>query len=227
MLSLRAVLAVLLSTFLPFFVCPPTQAANLPLGILTLADHAHLDEAQAFAGLSVFEGEKLSTDGQGRLGVRAGHSTLALGARTEAELFKISDGVHVDLSAGSVFFSAAVNERVEVHVAEAILKPDSDRPTQASVTMLAPKVLQISARRGGLNFSYHQEFRNLPEGETYRIYLDAPAEPQDVAGVAAGKAGIASKVVYFIVGLGVGGGTAWGIRAASFSGNSPESPAKP
>jgi len=116
---------------------------------------------------------------------------------------------------------------MEVHVADATLQPDSSRLTQALVTILAPRVLQVSARRGGLKFSYPQEFRDLPEGETYRIDLDSPAEPQDAAGAGGGEAGISSKVVYFIVGAGVTGITAWGIRAATASGNGPESPAKP
>jgi hypothetical protein len=78
-----------------------------------------------------------------------------------------------------------------------------------------------------LNFSYCREFRNLPEGKTYRIYLDASAEPQGAAGAGMQKAGIASKVAYFIVGAGVAGGTIWGIHEATAAGNGPISPAKP
>ena len=204
-----------------------TSAANLPLGILTMADHAHLDEGEAFVGLSVFEGERLSTDAEGRLGIRAGHSTLALGAKAEAVLFKVSDGVHVDMSAGSLYFATASDERMEIHIGGATLQPDGEHLTRALVTILAPNVIQVSARQGGLSFSYRQEFRNLPEGETYRIYLDAPGEPQDAAGAGAQGVGVSHKVMYFIVGAGVTGITAWGIHAATASGNGPESPAKP
>jgi hypothetical protein len=47
-----------------------------------------------------------------------------------------------------------------------LLRPEKDQPTEAQIATLAPKVLQITARHGGLNFSYCEEFRNLPEGET-------------------------------------------------------------
>lgn len=227
MLFPRMFVAVLVSLLLAFVGFSSMHATSVPLGILTLADHAHLDEADAFAGLSVFEGEYLSTDAEGRLGVRVGQSTLALGAKTEAVLFKVSNGLHVDMAAGSLFFSAASNERVEIHVAEATLQPDGVGPTQALVTVLAPQVLQISARRGGLDFSYHREFRNLPEGQTYRIYLDAPTEPKELIGTRAEKTGTPGHVAYFIVGAGFGGVTGWGTHAASRYRNCPESPARP
>ncbi len=227
MLYLRSFLAVVLSISLAAFAVPPGRAAHPPVGILTVANHAHLDEAAAFPGLSVFEGELLSTEAEGRLGVRVGHSTLALAGNTEVTLYPISGGMHVDMSAGSLYFSGAENEAIEVHVAEALLRPESNQPTQAVITILAPKVLQVTARHGGLNFTYRQEFRNLPEGETYRIYLDAPAEAQVAAGIGSQKAGVAGKVAYFIMGAGAGGVTGWGLHAAGTSGNGPISPAKP
>lgn len=220
---LAAFLSILFAVSSPF----PAFAASPALGILTLADRAHLEESAAFPGLSVYEGERLSTEIEGRLGVQSGRSTLALGSKTEVMLFKISGGLHVDLSAGSLYFSSVENERIDIHVADATLQPSDSQPAQALVTLLEPKVLQVSARRGSLNFSYHQEFRNLPEGGTYRIYLDAPAEPQGASGAGVHTVGTASKVTYFIVGAGAAGVAAWGIHAAATSGNGPESPAKP
>jgi hypothetical protein len=220
-------LAVVVAVSLVFFAVPPALAAHPPIGILTLATHAHLDEATAFPGLSVFEGERLSTEAEGRVGVRVGHSILTLGAKTEVELISVEGGMHVDMTVGSVHFSAAANEVVEMHAGDALVRPASTQPTQGLVTLLAPKVLQITAEHGSLNFSYHEEFRNLPEGQTYRVYLDAPAEPADGTSVSGAKAGIATKVTYFIVGAGVAGVAGWGIHDALRSGNAPISPAKP
>src|ERR1700740_52450 len=227
MQSFQIILAVFVVIALAAYTVPPGYGALPPLGILTEANHAHLDDADAFPGLSVFEGEHLSTEAEGRLALRAGRSTLALSGKTEVTLHPISGGLHVDLSAGSLYFSAAENEAVEVDAEEAMIRPENSQPTQATVTILSPKVLQVSARHGGLSFSYRAEFRNLPAGETYRIYLDAPAGPSVASEAALGKAGGASKVNYFIVGAGVGGVGAWGIHAATSSGDVPISPAKP
>lgn len=59
--------------------------------------------------------------------------------------------------------------------------------------------------RGNLDFSYREEFRSLPEGQTYPIYLDSPAEPQVAAGSGGAKASITGKVAYFMVGAALGG----------------------
>lgn len=221
---LRSFLAVVVAVSLVSYAVPSAWAAPPFVGILTLANHAHVDEAAASPGLSVFEGERLSTEPGGLMTVRAGRSTLALGSSTQAALMPISGGMHIDLTVGTIYFSAAENDAVEVHAGEALLRPEKNQPTQAQITILSPKVLQITARHGGLNFSYREEYRNLPEGETYRIYLDAPAEPQGAAGAGAPntqKTSTARKVTYFIVGAGAVGLGIWYIHEALTSGNPP------
>jgi hypothetical protein len=172
--------------------------------------------------LSVFGGERLSTDGEGRLAVRVGQSMLTLGANTEVELVPISGGVHVDMELGSLNFSAAANEAVEVHARDAIVRPATNYPTHASVTIVAPNVLQIAAEQGLLNFSYRAESRDLPPGHTYRVYLDDPDGTVNGPVPARRTPGAASKVTYFIVGAGAGV-AAWGILGL---GNSRRDPLK-
>ena len=161
------------------------------------------------------------------MAVRAGHAILTLGGRSEIALVPLGSGLQVDMYGGSLHFSMAENEPAEVHALEAIIRPATSQAAQGFVTILGPKILQIAAERGSLNFTYHEEFRNLPEGQTYKMYLDSPADPGGVPGTGAGKAGIGSKVAYFIVGAGVAGGTAWGIHDALRTSNAPISPAKP
>lgn len=189
----------------------PAAAAHPAIGILTLTTHAHLVEAAAFSGLSVFEGERLSTEAEGRLSIR----------------LPLADTLHVDMSVGSRRFSAAQNEAIEVHVEEATVRQASTQATEASVTILAPKVLQITAERGNLDFTYQDEFRVLPEAQTYRLYLDSPSEPPDATSVGSSKSHSSKRLGYFIVGAGVAGVAAWTIYDALRSSNPPISPAKP
>jgi len=208
----------------------PLRTAQPPIGVLTFATHAKLDKATAFAGLSVFDGERLSTEMPGTLGLRAGKSQVTLGEKTEIELIRMdAGGVHIDLEAGSVHFSSAENELIEVHTGEATIRPASAQPTRASLTLLGPKVLEINAERGDLAFSYRDEHRNLPAGQTYRVYLDADA-PQPTPAGGAQTAPASGKLTYFIVGAAAGGaagGMAWGIDHALHSSNPPISPMKP
>jgi hypothetical protein len=199
-----------------------------PLGILTRAYEARLNSAEAYAGLSVFEGETLATSAEGKLGVRVGAATLIFSQGALATLERIEKGTHVDMAAGALYFTAPEAVFVEVHLAGAVLRPESNQATQAEVQRLGPKVIQVSAKRGNLELYYGEEFQLIPEGETYRIYLDAPAEPQKPAGAGAPNAPIKTKtVIYIVSGAAVGALTAWGIHELVESSGTPESPAKP
>jgi hypothetical protein len=218
---LTAVLSFALSNFTP----PATSSPAPPLGILTQAYQAHVDEALAFPGLSFFEGEELSTDREGRIGARVGHSTLNLSGNTEATVFHITNGIHVDLTRGAIYFTGGLAEVAEIHVGEALMRTVGKPFAQATITLLLPSVLQVTAIKGGVDFTYREEYRYLPQGQTYRIYLDAPDDPQ-VQAIASSQ-GRKRKVAYFILGAGAAGGTAWGIQELVAVGNPPISPAKP
>ncbi len=214
------------------------QAGGKPLGLLTLAYSARLNTAEAFAGLSVFAGEEMATDSGGKAMVRIGASVATLAGDSSMTLQGNGDGAHVDLTAGSVFVSSSRKNPLEVHAEDALVQPHGDQDVQARVLMYSPKVLQITTRVGSLNFSYHGEFRVLPEGQTYRIYLDPDAAPgaQGPAGAGSGSTSgpaqtgggsTGAKVAYFIL-AGVGTGlAAWGIADVIQSNDSIESPAKP
>jgi len=227
MFSFRSALGLLLGISLCLHPSLCGAGPKAPLGILTQAYDAHLNEAAAFPGLSVFEGEDVSTEAEGRLGVRVGRTTVLLAGSSSATLHGIDGGAHVDLTAGTVSFSSPENGIVEVHAEEAFLRPEKNQLTQAEVTILAPGVLQVCARRGDLAFQYREEFQVLPEGTTYRIYLDSPAEPQAVAGSGAQKSTRLRKVSYFVVGTAGAGLTAWGIYEFAHTGTGIESPDKP
>lgn len=198
-----------------------------PLGILTQAYEAYLNEVAASPGLSLFDGEDVSTEVEGRLSVRVGVATVSLAGSSSATLHGIDGGAHVDLNAGTAAFRSPENGIVEIHAEGAFVRPEKNQVTQAEVTILSPKVLLIRARQGDLAFRYREEFQVLPAGETYRIYLDSPAEP-DGDTVAGGlKSNRLRKVSYYIVGAAGAGLTAWGVNEFVHSGNYVESPAKP
>jgi len=219
-------------------LCVPLCAYNLrvyaggkPLGILTLAYGAHLNASDAFAGLSVFDGDGSSTGAEGKIGVRIGASVLTLGEQSAVTLQHSGDGAHVDLDGGSVYVWSAESNLLEVHADEALLRPHGRHQVQAQVLMFAPKILQITTRQGSLDFTYGKEFRVLPEGQTYRIYLESEAESQGPEGAGSDrpKGGMSkgTKVAFFIL-AGVGAGlAAWGIHDLIQSHSRVESPAKP
>jgi hypothetical protein len=228
--ELRGVLALSLCVSLCAYNLP-LYAGGKPLGILTMAYGAHLNASDAFAGLSVFDGERVSTDADGKIGVRIGASVVTLVGESGATLQRSGDGAHVDLDAGSVYMWSAESNPLEVHVEGALLRPHGAHQVQAQVLIFAPKILQITTRQGSVDFSYGKEFRVLPEGQTYRIYLESEDDPRGATDAGSGteKAGLSTgaKVAYFIL-AGAGAGlAAWGIHDLIQSNSGVESPAKP
>ncbi len=189
----RGAAAMLLCVVLSVSPSLSSATGNPPIGILTRAYDATLNSSKSFPGLSVFEGERLSMDANGKLGVRVGSATLAFSRGAVASLQRIEKGAHVDMEGGSTFFAAPENVIIEVHVTDALFRPEPGHATQAEVRQLGPKVVQVLALKGNLEFRYRNEFQLIPEGETYRIYLDAPAEPQKPAGSGSPRGGHSSQ----------------------------------
>jgi hypothetical protein len=202
--------------------------SNAPMGVLTQAIAARLNEAAAFPGLSFFEGETQSTETGGRMTARVGGSLFTLGGDSKAALHRLEHGSHADLHAGSVYFSVGENVDVQIHAHGAIVKPANAVPTQAEVMIWMPRALQITAKRGDLAFTYQQEFQVLPEGATYRIYLGEDDGRKEIAADGGGsRIWGASKIGYFIVGGAVAGVASWRIHDIINSQSRMESPAKP
>jgi hypothetical protein len=221
--------ATFVSVALLLMADPPMSNASPPLGILTLAFGARLDSAIAFAGLSVFEGEMLSTEHDGRLGARLGDVSMALSGNSGATVHKLDGGAHIDLERGSVFVSTPQLARYEVHLEGAILRSESATPTNTQITLLGPKSIQVAARRGDVDFLYKDEFQVLREGETYRIDLDTPGAAPSVisASGGAGTPGALHKATYYILAGAGAGALAWGVHELANAPTPAVSPAKP
>jgi hypothetical protein len=224
MRSLGKSSVILLSLTILIWMVPAMANANSPIAILTLAFDAHLDKASAFAGLSVYEDEQLWTEHQGRLAARMGGITLALEGDSVAMLHRTQDGAHVDLESGSIFFSSPEKSEVEVHLEDALLRSEGGI-TQAQIRIVGDKLLEVTTRRGVLDFSYREEFQVLPEGKTFRIELDSPAvPPRAEAGNTGNKPGPPparhGKVAYYILGTAGVGAAIYGL----FQLLEPESP---
>jgi hypothetical protein len=137
---LRGVLALSLCVSLCDYGFP-LYAGGKPLGILTLAYGAHLNASDAFAGLSVFDGERVSTDAEGKVAVRIGAGVLTLSEESGATLQRAGGGAHLDLDAGSIYVWSAESNPLEVHVEGALLRPYGSDQMQAQILMFAAKIL--------------------------------------------------------------------------------------
>jgi hypothetical protein len=181
-------------------VCAGTTSTASPLGIVLTADHARVGESPVSVGTTVYGGDLLSTESQGNLQVRAGAARLLLVGSTTAVL-NDNGGTHsAKLIRGTAVFSTGNAHAFTLFASKAAISAHTDAPTIGQVTYISDKELLVLAKRGDLLVTVEGESQVIPEGTSYRVLLDPPADPsQGPAGAggppAAGRSHFLTLVV--------------------------------
>lgn len=163
MSAIRQLVSTLLGISLPFSAATvPGWAADpaIILGVVTHSDGGHIGETDLSEGTTIYDGDCLSTEEDGKLAVHTRTANLQLEAESNGTVRQASGGgTAAELNAGTLVFSAARAAGVEIHADGALIQPAADGPTVAHVCMVGPKELGIYARRGDLEFSYREQAR--------------------------------------------------------------------
>jgi len=202
-----------LSIFLVFAIAagelPARAAGSSPLGVVTQAAGANINSSGVSAGATVFDGDYFTTTATGLVRVRAGAAQFYLAAQSNVKLRAASGGTLAQLVAGTLVFSSAKVDAMDVEVAQAHIRPASDQPTVAQISVAGPKEIDIRATRGSLQFLYKGESKIIPEGSAYRFVLDPPEDmafPAEASrafpdqGVPKKQGRPNRKFLYFIIG---------------------------
>jgi hypothetical protein len=184
----KALLPLLISFSL--LTTPLCAAPASSLGIVVYADRAHIGEAQASVGATLFAGDRLTTDQSGGAQVRVAAARLLLSSASSATFSQDDVTPAAILTFGSATFSTANSNAFALHVASAVIRPSTNNPTVGQVTVLNPKELIVKSTRGSLSVAVEDDVREIPEGAAYRIVLDpGPADPQGPRGAGGGSPG--------------------------------------
>jgi hypothetical protein len=183
MARLRVILAAILSCFLPQtpLLCAPSSSVDA----IVYAEHAHLGAGSASAGTTIFPGDKLHTEPDGSPQIRVGAARLLLSGSSSTTLTQEKDRPAAILTTGSAIFSTANSKAFAIHVAAAVIRPNSDLPTIGQVMVLNPREFLVKSIRASLRVAVEDDEREIPEGAAYRIVLDPTAaepEPQGPRG---------------------------------------------
>jgi len=186
MQSLRAFAALALTGLVS---CTPLYAGGNPntaaLGTVIAADRAHVGEAGATVGTTVYSGDRVSTDLQGSMQVRAGAARLLLMSSSAAIVDDTSGAPSAKLLLGTATFSTGNAHAFTLYASKAVIRPQTDTPTIGTVAYLNEKELIVTARRGGLTVTVEDEVQSIPEGSSYRVVMDS-ADPQGPEGAGSG-----------------------------------------
>src|SRR5260221_11790170 len=79
-------------------------------------------------------------------------------------------------------FSFANIRPMAVEVGEAPIRPAADQPPVAQICIVGPKVIDIRAQRGSLQFSYAGQIQLVSEGAAYRFVLDPADDDLAISG---------------------------------------------
>jgi hypothetical protein len=175
-----------------------------PVGVVSHGDRAHLGVGTASAGTTLYEGDRLSTDAGGELGVRSGPVALQLAQQTSLTLGSVAPGekgIVADLDSGTLILSADSGSAVVVRANGATIRAADETPIIAHVRVVAPKELRIFAQRGTLEFAYREQRDLITEGACYRVLLDLNEEEtgdSDKAGTPERKVGAAHRSFIFV-----------------------------
>jgi hypothetical protein len=190
---------------------PLMAASTKPLGIVVIADRAHLDHANAANGADVYSGDALATDLGGSLRMKVGRSQVYLLSASSAKLVPQEDKVQAKIERGTLGFSTPSPEQLEIGTPLGVIRGADSQRIFGQVTLLSPTKMQISAYEGTLLVvAPNGDEKTIGQGETYEATLAAP-EPgggQNPAGV--GRSGINWKhVAEVAIIAGAVGGTAY------------------
>jgi hypothetical protein len=157
---------------------PVFGATGSPVGAILSAVSAHVGPAPASAGATVFAGDKLSTDQNGNIQIRAGAARLLLSGASSATFRDAAGAPSATLSSGTAIFSTSVARAFTLLAARAEIRPRDDVPTIAQVSIETAKQFIVRSSRGALTVSVDGETKIIPEGEAYRVTLDSEAAPE-------------------------------------------------
>jgi hypothetical protein len=207
MSRLREAIVALLS--LTLLLSPVLGAPSSSLGTVVYADRAHMGAGAASVGSTVFGGDRLSTEQSGSVQVRAGAARFLLSSASSATFAQEEGSPAATLTLGSATFSTANSKAFTLHVASAVIRPNTDDPTIGHVTVLNPKELMVKSAKGSLIIAVEDDVRVIPEGAAYRIVLDPSDTPRSQGPAGAGGKGYGgspikaakSKFIWYAIGI--------------------------
>ena len=146
---LRSVVAAIL--VLAIGITPGWGATGPAFGTVVAAEGANVSGGNLSAGTTVFGGDRLFTNGTGSVQVRAGAARLLLSGDSAVVLAKDEISPAASLTRGTAIFSTATSKAFVMHVGNMVIRPGTDQPTVAQVTVVGPKQLMVRSTRGSLS----------------------------------------------------------------------------
>jgi hypothetical protein len=172
-------------------VCLPAKAAAArAVGMVVVADHAHLGTAGAASGADIFPGDYLDTESGGTLRMKVGLGQMYLLSSSAAVLVQEDQRVVAHLQHGTLGFSTPAPVTLAVQTPLGLVHGVEGEPRVfGQITLLTLGKMQISAYQGTLILDGNDGHKKtIAAGETYEA-LSGSGGGTPLAGVNGGGPG--------------------------------------
>ena len=165
---LTAVLVAIMLTALPAMAAPP-GAPSAPLGVVVLAENAHVGVDATYSGATIYDGDRLETPDGGNLRVRFGASQMYLRQSSAAAVHSLTNGFSAELGYGTIVVTSAEGQTFQVLADGATIRPANAQPTSVQITKISGTELVLTGNRGTALVSMGDEVKTLEAGNSYRL----------------------------------------------------------
>ena len=155
-----------------------TAASEKPLGMVVLATNAHLDSADAAMGANVYASDALETSVGGTLRLKVGTGQLYLLSESEAELVPGEVTAHAKLLRGTMGFSAAASDGIEIETPVGMVRAADGQRVFGQVTLMGAREMIVTSYTGTLVVEREGEEHVIAEGKTFEVSLPPDPAPQ-------------------------------------------------
>jgi hypothetical protein len=161
-----------LATMLVFLLAGmPLLGQTPPLGIVTQSTLGHLNNAVATEGSTVYNGDRLSTEAGGTLGVRFGSVQLVLPDDSAVYVGQEGPVLTAALQQGSVAFTVETGGVLRITAADVRVRPLSSALTAGQMSLEKCAVV-VTSRVQALEVTAGKETKIVEAGQSYRVAIE-------------------------------------------------------
>jgi hypothetical protein len=180
----------------------PANPASAPLGWVLQAERAHLGLDITSGGATIYDGDRLETQGDGTLRARLGNSQMYLRQSTLAEVHGLSNGYSATLLHGTVVASSPEGQTFQLLANGATIRPVGTRATVAQITRVSFNELLLTSNVGAIQVSLDGgDVKTIEAGNSFRMEIQMEAASPGQDNGSGSQHGGRNRAIYFWIGL--------------------------
>ncbi|MFI5058864.1 MAG: hypothetical protein ACHQLQ_11820 [Candidatus Acidiferrales bacterium] len=147
----------------------PLSGQAPALGVVTQSLGGHLGTAAASEGATIYDGDRIETEENGALSLRAGTVQISLSANSLVVMKHDESGLTPTLERGSAVFRAE-SGGLRINAGDVVVRPQSSAPTLGQLTLETCAVV-VTSNVQALEVTAGAETKIVEEGKSYRVLL--------------------------------------------------------